>query len=115
MTVAQWYQLYNRPEYRDMYIVLPRQTQRKGKQNPYAFSVELYINVGQVRHTIWSRCFDRCLTNSQYAARSGDSDIIGFGRAGAKRTVSSCVVRAASSSKRVRGQIPLSTLCLPCF
>ena len=51
MTVAQWYQLYNRPEYRDVYIILPKQTQRRGKTNSkiYAFSVELYINVGQVR------------------------------------------------------------------
>ena len=51
MTVAQWYQVYSRPEYRDTYIVLPKQTHRKGKSNSkvYAFSVELYINVGQVR------------------------------------------------------------------
>lgn len=51
MTVAQWYQVYSRPEYRDTYIVLPKQSQRKGKTNPkaYVFSVELYINVGQVR------------------------------------------------------------------
>ena len=51
MTVAQWFQFYSRPEYRDTYIVLPKQTQRKGKNSKtYAFSVELYINVGQVRH-----------------------------------------------------------------
>ena len=49
MTIAQWYQVYSRPEYRDTYIVLPKQT-RKVKSNSkiYAFSVELYINVGQV-------------------------------------------------------------------
>ena len=51
MTVAQWYQKYSAPEYRDSYIVVPKNTQRnKSKANakPYAFSVELYINVGQV-------------------------------------------------------------------
>ena len=54
MTVAQWYQVYSRPEYRDAYIVLPKQTQRKGKgsSKSYGFSVELYINVGQVRGTL---------------------------------------------------------------
>ena len=51
MTVAQWYQIYSAPEYRDTYIVLPKHTQRsKNKANvkSCAFSVELYINVGQV-------------------------------------------------------------------
>ena len=53
MTVAQWYQVYSHPEFRDTYIVLPKQCHRKGKtgSKTYAFSVELYINVGQVRHT----------------------------------------------------------------
>ncbi|PIL33491.1 hypothetical protein GSI_04114 [Ganoderma sinense ZZ0214-1] len=90
MTVAQWYQLYSRPEYRDTYIVLPKQTQRKGKQNSksYAFSVELYINVGQ------------------YAARTEDPEIVGSGRAGAKRKTSAVSVgdvgKCSSSSKRPR-------------
>lgn len=66
MTVAQWYQVYSRPEYRDTYIVLPKQTQRKGKTGlkPYAFSVELYINVGQV-----SACFSVLL--NQFDAELG--------------------------------------------
>lgn len=52
MTLAKWYQFYNRPEYRDMYIVVPKQTQRKGKTNSNTcfFSVELYINIPQVRY-----------------------------------------------------------------
>nr|VWP01454.1 Lmo1883 protein [Ganoderma boninense] len=72
MTVAQWYQTYSRPEYRDTYIVLPKQTQRKGKSNSkaYAFSVELYINVGQ------------------YTARTDDPELVGTGRAGTKRKTS---------------------------
>lgn len=51
MTIAKWYQTYNTPEYRDAYIIVPKYVQRKGKgtQKPLAFSVELYINVGQVR------------------------------------------------------------------
>lgn len=55
MTVAQWYQTYSTPEYRESYIVLPKHALRKNKANskPYAFSVEIYINIGQVI----SRCF----------------------------------------------------------
>ena len=43
---------YSAPEYHSTYIVLPKNVQRKSKANskPYAFSVELYINVGQVRY-----------------------------------------------------------------
>ena len=50
MTVAQWYQLYSSPEYCSAYIVLPKhaQAKNKAKSKPYAFSVELYINIGQV-------------------------------------------------------------------
>ncbi|KAI1785491.1 kinase-like domain-containing protein [Ganoderma leucocontextum] len=72
MTVAQWYQTYTAPEYRDTHIVLPKHIQRKGKANakPYAFSVELYINVGQ------------------YTARTEDPELIGIGRAGSKRKTS---------------------------
>ena len=63
MTVAQWYQVYSRPEYRDTYIVLPKQTQRKGKQNSksYAFSVELYIHVGQVSYMFCFIYLPSCL------------------------------------------------------
>ena len=60
MTVAQWFQLYSRPEYRDTFIVLPKQTQRKGKNSKTcAFSVELYINAVQVRRTFQLVYFDR--------------------------------------------------------
>lgn len=53
MTLAQWYHAYNRPEYFDSYFVVPNLMQQKGKANAkvLAFSVELYINVGQVRKT----------------------------------------------------------------
>nr|VWP02501.1 Reducing polyketide synthase FUB1 (EC (Fusaric acid biosynthesis protein 1) [Ganoderma boninense] len=90
MTVAQWYQSYSRPEYRDTYIVLPKHPQRKGKQNSKlcSFSLELYIYVGQ------------------YAARTADSEVLGSGRAGTKRKTSTpavAVSRVGSpSSKRVR-------------
>ncbi|KAI1788424.1 hypothetical protein LXA43DRAFT_1091785 [Ganoderma leucocontextum] len=90
MTVAQWYQVYSRPEYRDTYIVLPKQTQRKGKGNSksYAFSVELYINVGQ------------------YTARTEDPELVGTGRAGTKRKTSATRVTdthaACQSPKRIR-------------
>nr|VWP02366.1 APH domain-containing protein [Ganoderma boninense] len=90
MTVAQWYQMYSRPEYRDTYIVLPKQSQRKGKTNSkvYAFSVELYINVGQ------------------YTARTGDPELLGTGRAGAKRKTSAARISdtniTGESSKRLR-------------
>nr|VWO98094.1 Lysyl endopeptidase (EC (Protease IV) (PvdS-regulated endoprotease) [Ganoderma boninense] len=90
MTVAQWYQVYNRPEYRDTYIVLPKQTQRKGKANTktYAFSVELYIHVGQ------------------YTTRTGDPELSGTGKAGSKRKTSAVDVSDArvgsQSSKRSR-------------
>ena len=53
MSIAQWYQTYSTTQFRESYIVLPKHVQRKSKGNPrpYAFSVELYINVEQV----WSR------------------------------------------------------------
>ena len=109
MTVAKWYQFYSRPEYRDTYIAVPKQTQRKGKQNSksFAFSVELYINVGQVRRVIHSCSFDLCLTNSQYAARTKDPEVVGSGRAGSKRKSSTALVTdgrvGSTSSKRARG------------
>ncbi|KAM5532479.1 hypothetical protein V8D89_013832 [Ganoderma adspersum] len=95
MTVAQWYQEYSCPEYRDTYIVLSKQTQRKGKQNSksYAFSVELYIHIGQ------------------YAAHTGDPEIIGAGRAGGKRKSSIVELRVGSlSSKRTRDIVPSQLL-----
>lgn len=53
MTVAKWYQTYSAPEFREMYVQVPKHLQRKGKagQNIYAFRVELYINVEQVHIT----------------------------------------------------------------
>ncbi len=53
MTVAQWYEAHSTPDYRDTYIVLPKHVQRKGKagSKPYGFTVELYINIGQVWST----------------------------------------------------------------
>ncbi|KAM5541934.1 hypothetical protein V8D89_004244 [Ganoderma adspersum] len=82
--------LLDHPKYYDTYIVLPKQTQQKGKQNskPYSFSVELYINVGQ------------------YAAHTEDPKIVNSRRVGTKcktSTVLHVEVRAGSmSAKRIR-------------
>ena len=118
MTVAQWYQVYSRPEYRDTYIIVPKQTQRKGKSNlkANAFSVEIYINVGQVRH-ICLFSSQQYLTALQYTARTEDPELIGAGRAGTKRKTSATGVADALASvqtpKRVRGQ--LHSICIFCL
>ena len=115
MTVAHWYQVYSRPEFRDTYIVLPKQCQRKGKTNSktYAFSVELYINVGQVRSTfLVSPVLDSVLIRLQYTARTEDPELLGVGRAGTKRKTSATQFAGANTgsqgSKRFRGSSPLS-------
>ncbi|KAI1794277.1 hypothetical protein LXA43DRAFT_1091810 [Ganoderma leucocontextum] len=89
MTVAQWYQTYSTPEYRDTYIVLPKHAQRKNKANskPYAFSVELILRADHLRIV-------------QYLDRTEDPELIGVGKAGSKRKTSAN--RSTSTPKRLR-------------
>lgn len=53
MTVSGWYQTFSAPNLRDIYLVVPKQSQRKGKvnQQSFAFTLELYISVEQVHPT----------------------------------------------------------------
>ena len=111
VTVAQWYQKYSSSEYRDMYIVIPRSVQRKGKGNLKlpAFSVELYINVGQVCLLVLHR-YLKIYEHTQYTARTEDPELVGVGRAGSKRKTSA--TRAAHNHNHgVNGSRGRSSTC----
>ena len=106
MTIGQWYQFYSAPEYSSAYIIVPKNTQHKNKakSKPHAFSVELYINIGQVgppRFDLLPFRPEPPLRLVQYLDRTGDLELIAAGKAGSKRKAST--TPSASASKRPRG------------
>ena len=58
MTVSDWYQSFSTSHLRDIYLVVPKPGQRKGKasQQSFAFTLELYISVEQVHPTHFVIC-----------------------------------------------------------